>query len=120
MENKCTPKRIKVLITIVDRGKGIKVTELLNEENVMYNIIALATGTARSEILDYLGLGSTEKDLVISIIHEEDVKSVMNLLKEKMQLKEPGNGIAFTIPISSVDSSISLDYICSILKGKKE
>lgn len=120
MESKCTPKKIKVLITIVDRGKGIKVTELLNEENVIYNLISLATGTAKSEILDYLGLGQTEKDLVISIVHEDDVKNIMNQLKEKMQLKEPGNGIAFTIPISSVDSSLSLEYICSILEGKKE
>jgi len=80
----------------------------------------LGKGTAKSEILDYLGLGQTEKDVVISVVHENNVRNAMNMLKEKMHLKEPGNGIAFSIPISSVDSAFSLEYICSLIEDKKE
>lgn len=120
MEEKSLTKRIKLLVTIIDRGKGEKVTELFRENNVMYNLITLGKGTAKSEILDYLGLGQTEKDIVLSVIHDEDVQTIMNILKEKMHLREPGNGVAFTIPINSIDSSLALEYINSILEGRKE
>lgn len=120
MEEKILPKKIKLLFTIIDRGKGEKLTEIFRENNVMYNLIALGKGTAKSEILDYLGLGRTEKDIVISIVYEENVHDILKILNEKMHLKEPGNGVAFTIPIKSVDSSLALEYISSILDGGKE
>lgn len=120
MNDKILPKKIKLLITIVDRGKGEKLTEIFRENNVMFNLIALGIGTAKSEILDYLGLGQTEKDIVISVVEEDNVKNTLNILNERMHLKEPGNGIAFTIPISSVDSSLALEFISNILDGRKE
>lgn len=120
MDEKCIPKKIKLLISIVDRGKGQKFTEMYKNNNVKYNLIALGSGTAESEILDYLGLGETEKDIVISIVHEDDVKTIMNNLREKMHLSKPGNGIAFTIPITSIDSAITLDYLCSLFNSEKE
>ncbi len=120
MEEKSLPKKIKLLFTIIDRGKGEKLTEIFRENNVMYNLIALGKGTAKSEILDYLGLGQTEKDIVISIVYEESVQDIFNILNEKMRLKEPGNGVAFTIPINSVDSALALEYINSILNGMSD
>lgn len=120
MDEKCSPKKIKLFITIIDRGKGEKVVEMFKENNIVYNLIMLGNGTAKSEILDYLGIGETQKDLVLSVVKEEDVVKVMNLLKEKMHLKKPGNGIAFTIPINSIDSAQSLEYICNLINEKKE
>lgn len=120
MEQKCSPQKIKMLITIVDRGKGEKIAEMLRENNVLYNMILLGNGTAKSELLDYLGLGQTEKDIVLSVINEDDVQTVMKKLNENMHMAEPGNGIAFTIPISSVDSSSALEFICSMFAGRKE
>lgn len=122
MENneKCIPKKIKMLVTIIDRGKGEKLAEMFREENIVYNLIALGKGTAKSEILDYLGLGQTEKDIVISVVQEYDVPKIMDKLKEKMQLKKPGSGIAFTVPINSVDSALALELISSLKDGRKE
>lgn len=120
MEEKCSPKKIKLLVTISDRGNGENIAELFRENNVMYNLIFLGSGTAKSEILDYLGLGRTEKDLVFSIVQEDNVQNILNILNENMNLKEPGNGIAFTIPISSVDSAGALEFICSMFDKRKE
>lgn len=120
MDEKNTPKRIKLLLTIIDRGKGEELTEMFREHEVMYNMILLGKGTARSEILDYLGLGRTDKDIIISVGNEGNIKIVLDLLCKKLNLDEPGNGIAFTIPISSVDSALALDYINSIINEKKE
>jgi nitrogen regulatory protein PII len=120
MEERCLPKKIKLLITIVDRGNGEKIAELLRENNVIYNMILLGNGTAKSEILDYLGLGRTEKDIVLSVVNDEDIDNILKNFNEKMNMSEPGNGVAFTIPISSVDSSMALEFICSFFEGRKE
>ncbi|HBV67115.1 MAG TPA: hypothetical protein DEF04_02225 [Clostridiales bacterium] len=112
MEEKIESKKAKLLIAIIDRGKGEKLTEFFRENKVVYNLIALGKGTAKSELLDYLGLGQTEKDIVISVMYEESVQNIMGILKDKIHLKEPGNGVAFTIPIGSVDSNQALEYIC--------
>ena len=119
-EKLCTPKKIKLIITIVNRGNGEKITNLYKEDNIQYNLICLGRGTANSEILDYLGLGETEKDIVLSVVHEENVQSVMQKLNGKFNFSKPGNGIAFTIPISSVDGIATLDYICGLIENKKE
>lgn len=120
MENKCVPGKIKALVTIIDRGKAEEITEMYREQSIMYNMILLGSGTAKSEILDYLGLGRTEKDIIISVAPEKSVKPIIKILKEKFHLDKPGNGIAFSIPISSVDSALSLEYICSLIGDKKE
>ena len=114
------PKKIKLLITIVDRGKGEKLAELYRKNKIMYNIILLGDGTAKSEILDYLGLGRTEKDIVLSVVHENNVQNIFKELNEKMHLDKPGNGVAFTIPVSSVDSILTLDFINNLIEDRRE
>ena len=98
MEN----KRYKLLTTIVARKKGEKVVAMLNQEEIMFNLIILGEGTADSEILDYLGIGEIDKDVVLSIVAEEKVEEVLKELREKMQFSLPGKGIAFTVPLSSI------------------
>lgn len=98
MEN----KRYKLLTTIVARGKGDKVVAMFNQKEIMFNLIILGEGTADSEILDYLGIGEIDKDVVLSIVSEEKIEDVIEELREKMQFNLPGKGIAFTVPLSSI------------------
>lgn len=98
MEN----KKYKLLTTIVARGKGDKVVAMLNKKEIMFNLIILGEGTADSEILDYLGIGEIDKDVVLSIISQEKIEEVLKDLREKMRFDLPGKGIAFTVPLSSI------------------
>lgn len=120
MNNMSLPKNIKMFITIVNRGNGEKISEMLRENDIIFNIIALGKGTARSEILNYLGLGQTDKDVIFSVVTEDKIPVILNNLREKFNLKEPGNGIAFSIPISSVDSASTLELISSLIHNDKE
>lgn len=98
MEN----KRYKLLTTIVARGKGDKVVAMLNKKEIMFNLIVLGEGTADSDVLDYLGIGEIDKDVVLSIVSEDKLEEVLKELREKMQFTLPGKGIAFTVPLSSI------------------
>ena len=110
---------IKLLITITNRGNGEQVEELLSTLGITYQTICLAHGTAHSEIIDYLGLGETEKDVVLSTVEESKVQSALNLLSQKLHFEKQGHGIAFTIPINSVGGPITLKILTGLL-GKEQ
>lgn len=109
-------KSLEVIITIVDRGKGNRVTELFNEQGFYNNIVCLGRGTATSEILDYLGLGETEKDVVISTVLQGRDKELLGILERELNLNKPGNGIAFTLSIKSVGGQATLQFMTSLLR----
>jgi hypothetical protein len=92
----------EILITIVDRNNGDKIVKLFESLNICANIILLGTGTANSDILDFLGIGETAKDVVLTLINESKVTQAFDLLYDKMQLEKPGKGIAFTVPMASI------------------
>lgn len=97
----------KLMITIVDRGKGEYVAQILNEQCLFFHFVSLGRGTASSEILDYLGIGETQKDIVISVAPEYKVPILFKSLSEKLQLKYPGKGITFTLPLTGISSLFS-------------
>ncbi|HWQ80370.1 MAG TPA: hypothetical protein VN381_16195, partial [Anaerovoracaceae bacterium] len=98
---------IKLLVTIVDRGNGQKIAEACKQEHLHFHFLCFGLGTASSEILDYLGVGETEKDVVISMTPNFKIPSLLSAVSEKMKLKSPGKGIAFTMPISGIGSVMS-------------
>lgn len=110
---------VKLLVTIVDRGKGERMTKLYWQHDITFHIICLGRGTADLNLLSYLGLGETEKDVVLSVVSESKVQKIINILKDDMKFDTPGNGIAFTIPLSSVDSSATLKFISKMIQGKE-
>lgn len=107
-------KPIKMLVSIVNRGKGEKVEHLLQELGITYHLICLGHGTANSELLDYLGLGETDKDIVFSVVECDKLQEAFTVLNEKLSLSKHGNGIIFTVPINSVGGPVTL----KILTGK--
>lgn len=104
-------KRIKLLITIVDRGLGEEVSKVLREDGVTFNLISPAYCAAGSKLMDYLGLTSLERDLVISVVADHLAHEVLNKILYKFDLDEPSNGLAFTIPISGVSGPLALRYM---------
>lgn len=93
---------LKLLITIVDRDKGQVAVDIMLRENVLFHRIVLGRGTAKTEILDLLGIGDPAKDIIFSILPAVRVPRVAAKLKRTLQFDNPGHGIMFSIPITSV------------------
>lgn len=98
--------RIKLIITITRRGVGSKMVDYYKRNNLHYDFICLGMGTATSEILDYLGLEETEKDVVISLAPESKIPRILTGITKQFQLDNPGKGIVFTIRLSSVSARV--------------
>ena len=101
---------VEMLVTIVDRGLGEKVVGFNRAHDVKVNMICLGRGTASSRVLDLLGLGSTEKDVVLSFVPVSRVQEALSNLGEKMEFQKPGRGIAFSIPVNSIAGANVLHY----------
>ena len=106
-----SPQAVELIVSIVDRGRGESVVRLLERQGSLFHTIVLGRGTAQERILDYLGLGETEKDVVISGIVRGKSKKALKYLLHAMQFGAPGRGIAFTVPISSVSGRRALAYL---------
>lgn len=102
MSETCANAAIHMMLTIVDRGKSEKVVSICQEEGIPIHFVSLGHGTARTEMLDLLGLGETKKDTVISFVPEYSVCHMLDRLAERMNMRYPGKGIAFAVPLSSV------------------
>ena len=101
-DNHPAAKPLKLIISIVDRRKGDEVIEILKRNGARGGFVCLGRGTATSDILDLLGIGETEKDIVFSLVDANLAHSLLISLSDEMGFAEPGHGIAFTVPISSV------------------
>jgi nitrogen regulatory protein PII len=98
---------MRLVITIVDRGQGERVSEFGIDNHVDYSFLTHGQGTVRSEMLNLLGLGTIEKDIVTSFIPEHAVKGHLAGLSGLLNLKRPGKGIAFTISMSALNALIA-------------
>lgn len=102
---------INMLVSIVDRGKGEGVSQLLLREGVIAHYITLGNGTAHKDLLSLLGLRDTAKDLVISFMHSSVAARALRRLSHALEIDLPGRGIAFTVPLGSVGGPSTLKYL---------
>lgn len=107
-------KKIKLLVTIVDRGLGDEVAEALREDGVTFNLISPAYCAAGSQLMDYLGLTALERDLVFSVVSENIAFEMLNKVLYKFDLDEPSHGLAFTIPISGISGPLAFRYMVAL------
>lgn len=102
---------IYLMTTIVDRKIVKRYLELYRENELQVMFISLGFGTANNEVLDYLGLESTEKAVALSVIEEHTWLTVKKQLEKKLHIDAPGGGIAFTTPLSSVGGKKALQFL---------
>ena len=111
---------LKVMMIIIDRNKTEKLLSKLEQIGVNFPHVFRAEGTAKSEILDVLGVGHTEKSIVFSTVTQDTVLKVKEILTKDFDILKKGNGIAFTIPITSVGGPASLQILSGMgLNGGK-
>lgn len=95
-------KKLKLLITVVDRSKGLFYLDLLEQFEVNMQTVLYGKGTAGNDIIKYLGFSESEKAVLLSVVREDNVRDIMETLEEKFQKVKNGKGIAFTVPFSSM------------------
>ena len=99
-------EHFKLLITIVDRGKGGKAVDLYRAHHLHFDFACLGAGTASSKILNYFGLDETAKELVWSLAPVSRIPRLLPEIRRVLDLDTPGKGILFTIPLTGISAQI--------------
>ena len=95
-------KKLKMLITVVDRSKALFYVDLLEQFEVNVQMVIYGRGTANSEMLNLLGIAESDKAVIMSYIREDKVKETLDTLNEKFHKVKNGKGIAYTISLDSI------------------
>ena len=94
-------EHFKLIITIVDRGKGVRAVDLYRKHHLHFDFACLGAGTASSRILNFFGL-----DEVWTLSPESRIPALLPEARRVLDLDTPGKGILFTIPISGLSAQI--------------
>ena len=92
--NETSIKKLKLLITVVDRQKGDFYAGVISQFDVNFQMILSGRGTATSELIELLDL-NPHKAVILSVLREDKVESVINALEDRFATVKNGAGIAF-------------------------
>ena len=94
-------KKLKLLVTVVDRQKGEFYLDVISQFDVNCQMVLGGLGTATSDLVELLGL-EPHKAVILSVVREDRVEQIMNTLEDKFSTIRNGKGIAFAVSLSSV------------------
>jgi nitrogen regulatory protein PII len=113
-----TPE-MKLLFCIIDWNKSHVISDIFVEEKVRFHFISKASGTARNDVLDLLGIGASEKAMIICLEQAVMIPVLLKEVQKKLGFYRPGTGIAFTVPLSAINDPVLLIFKQSIHKNEK-
>lgn len=95
------PKKLLLLVTIVNRQKADFYTDLIESFECNFELNVSALGTAREDMKSLLHITEENKTAILSVICQDKEKDVLYALNDKFNTVRGGGGIAFTIPMTS-------------------
>ena len=114
---------IKLLITILPRGQGDRLTGYFAECGAKLQYILYGHGTARSDIVDYLGFDEPEKDVLLGFVPAANIAMLHEKIDDEIRFSRHGTGISFSLGLSAVSrglaNKVELDSI-SITKKEED
>ena len=111
-------KKLKLLVTEVDKSKGEFYLDTISQFEVNCQMVLSGQGTARSEIIDMLGL-NLQKAVIVSLVREDQMEAVLQCLEDKFATIKNGKGIAFAIPLSSVIGVNLYQFLSNNRQGRE-
>ncbi len=112
-------KKLKLLITVVDRSKGEFYLDVISQFEVNCQMAVSGLGTAHSELVEMLGL-NLHKAVIISVVREDQMEPIMHCLEDKFATIKNGKGIAFAIPMSSVIGVNLYQFLSNNRQGREQ
>lgn len=106
-------KKLKLTIIITNKELGNKVRDYLKNQGIENYFSFFGKGGASKAILEYLGVGESEKDIILYPTNEEDALLIMESIKNSEYFK---NTVVFRIPIKGISN---INVLNELLKEVK-
>ncbi len=109
-----------LMTTIVNRKDANKYVDTFRKNNLNVMYLTLGRGTAANEILDYLGLETSEKAVAFSVLEESLWQNIKRHMEKDLKIDAPGGGISFIIPLSSIGGRHTIEFLLEKENYQKE
>ena len=103
MENQEKTPSFQLLVLITNPKLADKATRVFRKSTLPVQYRLNAEGTASSEIMDMLGLGSIDKCILMSTVPRQLGDAMLTKLRQELHLGAVNSGIAFTISLSGMN-----------------
>lgn len=91
---------IRCIVTIVERGRADSIVKEAKKAGASGATIFYGRGTGESEVKKFLQINiESSKEIILIMAKENDCKEIMRAITMAGQLKKPGTGITFSLPI---------------------
>lgn len=111
-------KKLKLVITVVDRPKAEFYLDVLSQFDVNFQMATSGMGTASSDLVDMLGL-NIHKAVLFSVVREDMVAPIMKCMEDKFKTIRNGKGIAFAVPMSGVIGVNMYQFLSNNKQGRE-
>ena len=96
------PDKIMLVFSIITRGKAKKYMENLLKNGMGFNMQTNGIGTAPSEMMDIFGLGTNDKDIVISLAPESIINSYVFDMNKGLGGSYEYGGLMMCVRLSAI------------------
>lgn len=117
--NESAVKKLKLVITVVDRSKVEFYLDVLSQYEVNFQMVTSGKGTANSELVEMLGL-NIHKAVIMSAVREDMVPKIMKCLEEKFRTVRNGKGIAIAVPMSGIIGVNMYKFLSNNKQGRED
>lgn len=91
---------IKCIVGIVERGKADKIIKEAKKSGASGATIFYGRGTGDSEVKKFLNVHiEASKEIILILTEKEKLRDIVTAMTEAGDLKKPGTGIIFTVPV---------------------
>ena len=96
-------QRMMMVLSVILRGKGKTYCEMLEKRGIHFHLQTVGFGTAPSEMMDIFGLGSNDKDIVISIAPRSQVRPLAADLAKSLDTTPRYGGLMTIFSLSAIN-----------------
>lgn len=93
---------LMALVVIVNKEKTEKVVKWFQSRDVTFLYQFRAQGTASSEVLDWLGIGHTDRSVILCIAKSSVISCMYRKISTEFRFMAPGTGLAFITRLSGI------------------
>lgn len=106
MKNSIRP--MQLMVSIVEGGRGLDLKAYYKEHRLLQHIQAFGRGTVASHLLDTLGFGTPERDVLLTLAPRDDIRRFMAHLKDEDRSKLNIQGIAFSLDLTGMSAILAV------------
>ncbi len=98
---------IKAIVAFVERGQGKNVVKEFRAGGIGACLQCMGRGTASSELLDVLGFGTSEREIVIGLASTSCIENMIYRLHTELRGRLDAHGIMFDLSLTGLNSRIA-------------